>query len=53
MSSDMDGSSSDMRGELARELRQFHGLSASFYRAAAARAGMTITDLQVLDLLSK
>jgi DNA-binding MarR family transcriptional regulator len=36
---------------LARELRQFQGLSASFFRAAAARSGMTVTDLQVIDLL--
>jgi len=51
MSSSTDGSGAEVRGELAREIRQFHELSASFYRAAAARAGMTITDLQVLDLL--
>jgi DNA-binding MarR family transcriptional regulator len=51
MSSGTNGSGADVRGELAREIRQFHGLSASFYRAAAARAGMTISDLQVLELL--
>jgi DNA-binding MarR family transcriptional regulator len=34
-----------------RELRQFNGLSASFFRAAAARSEMTITDMQVIDLL--
>jgi DNA-binding MarR family transcriptional regulator len=38
-------------GELARELRQFTGLGASFFRAAAARFGMTVTDMQVIDLL--
>lgn len=38
-------------GALARELRQFHGLGTSFYRAAAARSGMTVTDLEVIDLL--
>jgi DNA-binding MarR family transcriptional regulator len=38
-------------GELARELRQFTGLGASFYRAAAARTGMTITDIEVMDIL--
>ncbi len=38
-------------GELARELRQFTGLGASFFRAAAARLGMTVTDVQVIDLL--
>ena len=29
----------------------FMGLGASFFRAAAARIGMTVTDLQVMDLL--
>ncbi len=38
-------------GALAGELRQFHGLGASFFRAAAARIGMTVTDMQVIDLL--
>ncbi|MGI8551744.1 MAG: MarR family transcriptional regulator [Dehalococcoidia bacterium] len=38
-------------GELARELRQLNGLSASFFRAAAARIGMNVTDLQVIDSL--
>jgi DNA-binding MarR family transcriptional regulator len=38
--------------ELARELRQFTGLSASFFRAAASRVGMTVTDMQVIDALS-
>jgi DNA-binding MarR family transcriptional regulator len=37
--------------ELMRELRQFTGLAASFFRAAAARLGMTVTDLQVMDIL--
>lgn len=37
--------------DLARTLRQFHGLGASYFRAAAARGGMTATDLQVIDLL--
>jgi DNA-binding MarR family transcriptional regulator len=37
--------------ELARELRQFNGLGASFFRAAAARIGMTVTDMQVIDIL--
>jgi DNA-binding MarR family transcriptional regulator len=37
--------------ELVRELRQFNGLSASYFRAAAARSGMNATDLQVIDLL--
>src|SRR6476659_9517686 len=37
--------------ELARELRQFNGLSASYFRAVAARSGMTATDMQVIDML--
>src|SRR5690242_4782542 len=37
--------------ELARELRQSSGLGASFFRAAAARIGMTDTDMQVIDSL--
>ncbi len=39
-------------GELARELRQFTGLGASFFRAAAARIGITVTDMQVIDVLN-
>src|SRR5260370_11681010 len=38
-------------GELAQEFRQFNGLGASFFRAAAARIGMTVTDMQVIDIL--
>jgi DNA-binding MarR family transcriptional regulator len=37
---------------LARELRQFNGLSASFFRAAAARIGVTVTDMQVIESLA-
>jgi DNA-binding MarR family transcriptional regulator len=37
--------------ELTRELRQFTGLAASFFRVAAAQLGMTVTDLQVIDIL--
>lgn len=37
--------------ELARALRRFTGLGASFYRAAAARTGMTVTDIEVIDIL--
>jgi DNA-binding MarR family transcriptional regulator len=38
--------------ELARELRQLNGLSASFFRAAAARIGVTVTDMQVIENLA-
>src|SRR5262252_5851511 len=51
MSSGSQEKRAEELGELARELRQFHGLSASFYRAAATRIGMTVTDMQVIDLL--
>jgi DNA-binding MarR family transcriptional regulator len=43
--------STKVPAELTRELRQFTGLAASFFRAAAARRGMTVTDLQVIDIL--
>jgi DNA-binding MarR family transcriptional regulator len=36
---------------LAREIRRYQGLGASFFRAAAGRAGMTVTDMQVIDIL--
>src|SRR5260370_18004801 len=41
----------EVLGELAREFRQFTGLGASFFRAAAARIGMTVTDMQGIDIL--
>ena len=51
MSSGFEEKSASLPGELARELRQFTGLGASFFRAASARAGMTVTDMQVIDIL--
>lgn len=39
------------RDALARELRRLAGLGASYFRAAAAQAGMAATDLQVIDSL--
>lgn len=41
----------DVRGEFTREFRQFNGLGASFFRAAATRIGMNVTDMQVIDIL--
>ncbi len=41
----------EVLGELTRELRQFNGLGASFFRAAAAQIGMAVTDMQVMDIL--
>ncbi len=51
MSSGSQEKRAEVLGELARELRQFNGLGASFFRAAAARIGMTVTDMQVIDSL--
>ena len=51
MSSSSQEKSTKIPEELTRELRQFTGLAASFFRAAAARLGMTVTDLQVMDIL--
>lgn len=41
----------ELLAALVRELRQTNGLGASFFRAAAGRVGMTVTDLQVIDIL--
>ena len=51
MSSGSQEKHAALLGKFARELRQFTGLGASFFRAAAARLGMTVTDMQVIDLL--
>jgi DNA-binding MarR family transcriptional regulator len=51
MSSDPHEKRAELLRDLARELREFNGLGASLFRAAAARAGMTLTDLQVIDVL--
>jgi len=51
MSSGSQEKRAELLGELAREFRQFTGLGASFFRAAAERLGLTVTDMQVIDLL--
>lgn len=51
MSSGSQEKREELLGEFVREVRQFNGLSASFFRAAAARSGMNVTDLQVTDIL--
>ncbi len=51
MSSGSQETRADLLGELTWELRQVTGLGASFFRAAAARIGMTVPDMQVMDLL--
>src|SRR2546421_101750 len=51
LSSGFQETRADLLGELARELRQSTSLSASWLRSAAAKRGMTVTDLQVMDVL--
>jgi DNA-binding MarR family transcriptional regulator len=51
VSSGSQKKSAQVQAELRRELRQFTGLAASFFRAAAARLALTVTDLQVIDIL--
>ena len=51
MSSGSEEKRAELLGELARELRQFNGLGAAFFRAASARTGITATDMQVIDNL--
>ena len=51
MSSGSEVKRAELLGEFAGELRQSTGLGASFFRAAATRIGMTVTDMQVIDLL--
>jgi DNA-binding MarR family transcriptional regulator len=41
----------NIREEFSREIRQFTGIYASFFRVAAARIGIAVTDMQVLDIL--
>lgn len=52
MSSDSQEDRAQLLAELAQELRQLNGLGASFFRLAAARAGMTVTDMQVIESLA-
>src|SRR5689334_19670267 len=47
----LSSGSQEKRADLARELRQFQGLGASFFRAAATRMGLNATDMQVIDIL--
>src|SRR5260370_26059369 len=52
MSSSSQEKHAEVLGELTRELRQSTSLGASFFRAAAARIGITVTDMQVIDVLN-
>lgn len=51
MSRDGDSTRGALVERLARALREHTGQGASFFSAAAARLGMPVTDLQVLDML--
>ena len=51
MSSNSRDKSKESAETTAQELRRFTGLSASLFRAAAARIGMAATDIQVIDIL--
>ena len=51
MSRDSQEKSAEVREELIREFRQFNELGASFFRVAASRVGLAVTDIQVLDIL--
>ncbi|MGH2494480.1 MAG: MarR family winged helix-turn-helix transcriptional regulator [Ktedonobacteraceae bacterium] len=51
MSSGSQEKHAEVREGLTRELRQFTGLGASLFRAAAARIGIAVTDMQVMDIL--
>jgi DNA-binding MarR family transcriptional regulator len=51
MSSGARKTREELLGELVRELWRFTGQGASFFRAAAVRTGMTVTDLEVIDRL--
>ena len=51
MSSGSQEKHAEVLEELTRELRQFNGLGASFFRVAAAQTGMAVTDIQVMDIL--
>ena len=51
MSRGSQNKESGAREQLARELRQFTSVGALLVRAAAARAAVTVTDLQVIESL--
>lgn len=52
LSSDGQDQHTKVIGELVQEMRRLQGLSASFVRAAAARMGVTVTDMQVIESLT-
>ena len=52
LATDSQKDRAELLGNLAWELQQLNGLSASFFRAAAARIGVTVTDMQVIESLA-
>ena len=53
MSSDSQDECANIREEFSWEIRQFTGINASFFRVAATRIGIAVTDMQVLDILDR
>lgn len=53
MSSESQNTHALIPEELMQELRQFNRLGVSFFRVAAARVGMAVTDIQIMDLLDR
>ena len=51
MSSGSQEKHAQLLEELTHELRQFNGLGTSFFRVAATRIGLAVTDIQVVDIL--
>lgn len=51
MSSFSQDERANIREEFSREIRQFTGINASFFRVAATRIEIAVTDMQVLDIL--
>lgn len=51
MSSGSQEKHTETLGELTQEIRQFNELGTSFFRVAATRIGMAVTDVQIMDIL--
>ncbi len=52
LSRGVQGKREELLGGLVREVRQFNGLGASFFRVAAGRVGLNAADVQVIDILT-
>lgn len=51
MSSFSQDEQANIREAFSREIRQFTGINTSYFRVAATRIGIAVTDMQVLDIL--